>query len=61
MTEWKEIHFKLSEWEWTQLYRIFPNTGDRTGFFRQCAREAIRLGAQSRFVAQLRKRIEEDR
>jgi len=58
--KFKEIHFKLSLWEWTQLYRIFPHQGERTAFFRQCAREAIRLGPESRFVAKIRQRIEED-
>jgi hypothetical protein len=59
-TSFKEIHFKLSDWEWSSLFRIFPNQGERTAFFRACCREAIRLGPESRFVAQLRKRIEEE-
>ena len=60
MTIYKEIHFKLPQHEWTKLFRIFPQSGERTRFFRQCAREAIRMGPESRFVAQLRSRVEQD-
>ena len=56
----KEVHFKLPLTEWEEFYRIFPEIGGRTGFLRKCIQEAIRLGPQSRFVQQIRKRIEED-
>jgi hypothetical protein len=59
MNDWKEIHFKLSTWEWSQLFKLFPDNGERTAFFRKCAREAIRLGPDSLFINQIRKRIEE--
>ena len=61
MAVFKEVHFKLKEWEWTQLYQIFPAMGERTAFFRQCALEAIRMGKGKRFVAQLKQRIEEEK
>jgi len=60
MPDYKDIHFRVSLPEWEQLLRIFPEQGGRTGFFRECLREAIRLGPSSRFVTQIRKRIEED-
>jgi hypothetical protein len=61
MSNYKEVHFKLTEHEWTQLFRIFPANGERTAFFRQCAQEAIRVGPEGRFVKQVKRRIEEDR
>lgn len=57
---YKDVHFKLAQVEWEQLYQIFPGQGERTQFFRQCAREAIRMGARSRFVRRLRERVEEE-
>lgn len=60
MSKYKEIHFRLSLITWEELYRIFPDPGERTAFFRKCAQEAVRLGPKSRFVAKLRQRIEED-
>jgi hypothetical protein len=60
MPEYKEVHFKIPKATWERLFQIFPLNGERTGFFRQCAIEAVRMGKDSRFVQQLKRRIEEE-
>ena len=60
MLKYKEIHFRLPMILWEELFRIFPDQGERTSFFRKCAQEAVRMGPASRFVRKMRERIEED-
>jgi hypothetical protein len=57
----KHIHFQLPQSVYEALFRVFPQQGEITLFYKTMTQLAIDLGPESRLAYQIREQCEGDK
>lgn len=57
----KHIHFQLPQSVYEALFRVFPQRGEITLFYKTMTQLAIDLGPESRLAYQIREQCEGDK